>query len=77
MDCVAFVNVVSYAVTGDAGEIEWDSDIRPNDGDMGSDEIHFNAASPSAVPEVPAGALAPVIGLIGAGVWFVRRRVKK
>lgn len=29
------------------------------------------------VPEFPIGAMAPVMGLIGAGVWFIRRKSTK
>jgi hypothetical protein len=28
----------------------------------------------NAVPELPAGALVPVMGLIGFGVWIIRRK---
>lgn len=71
-----FVDIVTYDIINDPEDLKWKPDIRLLDPDiLNSDEIRFNAAAP--VPEVPAGALAPLMGLIGAGAWFIRRRVKK
>lgn len=62
-----------------ANELDWNFiemiilEITGEDGTSAGLSIGMIAAGPD-VPELPAGALAPVMGLIGAGAWLIRHK---
>lgn len=71
-------------------QITWDPEYTGNKPEFDEYTLHYSIIGPgflnneiliaevtAKVPELPAGALAPVMGLIGFGTWFLRRKIKK
>lgn len=47
------------------------------DWDYQDNILHISGANPSAIPEIPAGAAVPLMGLIGFGLWRLRKKAAK
>jgi hypothetical protein len=52
-------------------------DMRLNTSDYDYNDNVMMVSGAGVVPEIPAGAVAPVMGLIGFGLWRLRRKATK